>query len=37
MIEVYLSVRYLHWWTGREQLEIVAANVEEGRGEKSIW
>lgn len=34
--EAYLSVRCLHWWAGRELLDAVAANVEEGEGKKGI-
>lgn len=35
VIGTYLSVRCLHWWAGRELLD-VAANVSEGEGKKSI-
>lgn len=34
VIEAYLSVRCLHWWAGRELLDVVAANAEEGEGKK---
>ena len=36
MIEAYLSVRRLRWWAGRELLDAVAANAEEGEGKKNI-
>lgn len=36
MIEAYLLVRCLHWWAGREMLVVVAANVEEGEGKKTV-